>query len=463
MALSPGTRLGPYEILGRIGAGGMGEVYRASDTRLRREVAIKVSAERFSDRFEREAHAVAALNHPSICTLHDVGPNYLVMELVEGETLANRVKQGAIPLEEALTIARQIADALEAAHEKGIVHRDLKPGNIMIKRDGMVKVLDFGLAKVDQQTQRHGEDASTLTATEAGLILGTPSYMAPEQAQGKPVDKRADIWAFGVIVHEMLTGRRLFAGATMSEILAKVLTKEPEWDRISARGLPLLRRCLEKDPKRRLRDIGEARFLLEAQPATNPAGARRLPWIVAGTLAAALAGALWSAKPSASPDRPLMRLKVDLGPEAIHGAILEPAISPDGARLVFLARSPEGQARLAVRSLEGSQIALLAGTENAVSPFFFRDGEWIGFQVGGKFKKVPVQGGAVVALTDAPPGPLGVSWDDHQNVVFAPSMVSSLIRVPADGRRTPLTNAGERGDGTHRWPQTFGSSLSTGL
>src|SRR5215510_531212 len=247
MSLSAGTRLGPYEILAPLGTGGMGEVYRARDPRMGREVAIKVSFERFSDRFEREVHAVAALNHPNVCQVYDVGPNYLVMELVEGPTLGDRIREGALPLEEALAIARQIADALEAAHEKGIIHRDLKPANIKIKPDGAVKVLDFGLAKIAEQAAVAGspEESPTVTmgATAAGHIMGTAAYMAPEQARGKTVDKRADIWAFGVVLYEMLTGRRLFEGETISDTLAGVLTKDPEWDRVPAKVRRLLKGC----------------------------------------------------------------------------------------------------------------------------------------------------------------------------------------------------------------------------
>src|ERR1700693_6186278 len=221
MSLAAGSKLGPYEIVALIGAGGMGEVYRARDPRVNRDVAIKVSSAQFTERFEREARAIAALNHPNICTLYDVGPNYLVMEFVEGES-----PKGPLPLEEALPIARQIADALEAAHEKNIVHRDLKPANIKIKPDGTVKVLDFGLAKV---VEEETSDA-TATLTARGMILGTAAYMSPEQAQGKPVDKRADIWAFGAVLYELLTGRRVFQGETVSDTLAAVLTKEPEWE-----------------------------------------------------------------------------------------------------------------------------------------------------------------------------------------------------------------------------------------
>ncbi len=299
MSLSAGTRLGPYEIVAPLGAGGMGEVYRARDPRMGREVAIKVSAERFSDRLEREVHAVAALNHPNICHIYDVGPNYLVMELVEGPTLAERIKEGAMTLEEALPVARQIAGALEAAHEKGITHRDLKPANVKIKPDGVVKVLDFGLAKMAEpaRSAENPDISPTLTIepTRAGQILGTAAYMAPEQARGKGLDKRADIWAFGVVLYEMLTGRRLFEGETVTDTLAAVLSKEPAWERVPLKARPLLRSCLEKDPKRRLRDIGDAWRLLEEAP-VQTAARTRLPWAVAGLLAVvalALAAALW--------------------------------------------------------------------------------------------------------------------------------------------------------------------------
>ena len=258
MELKPGEKLGPYEILYRIGLGGMGEVWRARDPRLNRDVAIKISAHRFTDRFERESRAIAALNHPNVCILHDVGPNYLVMELVEGPTLAERIAQGPIPLEEALAIAKQIADALEAAHEKAIVHRDLKPANIKIKPDGAVKVLDFGLAKAGVEADS-GPNSPTMTlGTQAGAILGTAGYMSPEQARGQSVDKRADIWAFGVVLYEMLSGKRLFDAGTLPDSLAAVLTRDPDLTPTPAKTRLLLARCLEKDPKKRLRDIGDA-------------------------------------------------------------------------------------------------------------------------------------------------------------------------------------------------------------
>src|SRR6202521_851021 len=265
MPLSAGTKLGPYEILAPIGAGGMGEVYKARDPRVNRDVAIKVSKTEFTERFGREARAIAALNHPNICTLYDVGPNYLVMEYIEGES-----PKGPLPLEEALRIAAQIRDALEAAHEKGIVHRDLKPANIKIKPDGTVKVLDFGLAKVAPASAGESDAANsptlTIGATQAGMILGTAGYMSPEQARGKNVDKRADIWAFGVVLYEMLTGQRLFDGEDMAETLAAVIHKEPDLSQVPAKVGRLLQRCLAKAPKKALRDIGDAWELLEAAP-----------------------------------------------------------------------------------------------------------------------------------------------------------------------------------------------------
>jgi serine/threonine-protein kinase len=283
---TPPSRLGPYEILSRLGKGGMGEVWKAHDPRLNRDVAIKVSAQQFTDRFEREARAIAALNHPNICTLYDVGPNYLVMELVEGPTLAARIAEGPIPLEEALRIAKQIADALEAAHDKAIVHRDLKPANIKIKPDGQVKVLDFGLAKSAEQTPLTPDSPTMLTV--AGMILGTAGYMSPEQARGKDVDKRADIWAFGVVLYEMLPGQRLFEGETVSDTLAAVIKEEPDLTKVPAKVQRLLRRCLEKDPKKRLRDITGAEFLLEdAEPAAITHS--KLPWIAAALFAFAAA------------------------------------------------------------------------------------------------------------------------------------------------------------------------------
>ncbi len=271
MALSAGDKLGPYEIIALIGKGGMGEVYRAKDTRLGREVAVKISQEQFNERFEREARVVASLNHPNICSLYDVGPNYLVMEYVEGESPV-----GPLPIDEAMEIARQIAEALGEAHDKGVVHRDLKPANIKIKPDGTVKVLDFGWAKIGGgPATAMSEDSPTISmaATQAGVILGTAAYMAPEQARGKRVDARADIWAFGVVFYELITGQRLFKGEDLTDTLASVVKEHPDLSAVPPRVRRLLEECLRKDPKKRLQAIGDMRLLLEAaEPPPSPAG-----------------------------------------------------------------------------------------------------------------------------------------------------------------------------------------------
>jgi eukaryotic-like serine/threonine-protein kinase len=298
MAVIAGSKLGTYEVLSPIGAGGMGEVWRARDTRLEREVAIKTLPDEFAkdadrlSRLEREAKLLASLNHPNIAAIHGLEEfdhtRFLVLELIHGETLAERLKRGAIPLEEALTIGSQIASALEAAHEKGVIHRDLKPANIKITPNGTVKVLDFGLAKAleNSPSGTAPSDSPTLSmaATNSGMILGTAAYMSPEQAKGKPVDKRADIWAFGVVLYEMLTGRSLFGGEDVGDILAAVIKEEPKWDGVPRKVQKLLKSCLEKDVRKRLRDIGDAwRLLEEPAPAAAPRGGR-LSWAVAAFL-----------------------------------------------------------------------------------------------------------------------------------------------------------------------------------
>jgi serine/threonine-protein kinase len=464
MPLSAGTRLGPYEILALIGAGGMGEVYRARDPRMGREVAIKVSAERFSDRFEREVHAVAALNHPNICHLYDVGPNYLVMELVEGPTLAERIASGAIPLEEALAIARQIAEALEAAHEKRITHRDLKPANVKITPEGMVKVLDFGLAKLaDPVAVAPGApDASpTLTlheGTRVGVILGTAAYMSPEQASGKPVDKRADIWSFGVVLYEMLTGRTLFDGETVSHIMAAVLTKEPEWNRVPVKVRQLLRSCLEKDPRRRLRDIGDAFRLLE-NPPPQAAARTRVPWLVAGVLGVGLAialGALWRfTRPVETTQQPLVRLDLDLGATVSESNVgTYTILSPDGTRLVFVSQGADGKSRLSTRRLDQPKPTELPGTDGAYGPFFSPDGLSVGFFAAGKLKKTALDGGDPVILCDAPAG-RGATWSEDGSIIAALEPVRGLALISsAGGQPTSLTEL-ETGETGHRFPHTL--------
>ena len=454
--LIPGARLGPYEIVALIGAGGMGQVFRARDTRLERSVAIKVSQARFTDRFAREARAIAALNHPNICTIHDVGPDHIVMELIEGPTLGDRMREGALPMDEALAIARQIAAALEAAHEKGIVHRDLKPANIKIRPDGSVKVLDFGLAKSAGAQEAADE---TVTVTGSGIIVGTPGYMSPEQAKGRPVDKRADIWAFGVVVYEMLAGARLFDGETATEAMAAVLTREPDVARVPASVRKLLRSCLEKDPNRRLRDIGDAWRLLEDAPdAPVPAPVpqpRSRVWIAAAAVAAVLAlvtlAGWWRA--SRPVDHPLMRLALDLGPDAIGGSKANIGLSPDGRRIIFAIRRADGKSQLATRLLDQVQSTVLPGTEGGRQPFFSTDGQWIGYRTGGTISKISVQGGAPVILATASDQDTGGDWDREGNIVAALTHASALSLIPAvGGPARPLTKL-SLGEQTHRWPQ----------
>jgi eukaryotic-like serine/threonine-protein kinase len=450
MPLAVGTRLGPYEILAPIGAGGMGEVYRATDTRLRREVAVKVSAERFSERFEREARAVAALNHPNICTLHDVGPDYLVMELVEGQTLAERIRQGPMPLEEVLPLARQIADALEAAHEKGIVHRDLKPGNVKIRPDETVKVLDFGLAKVGGTPAIHSQDSPTMTVgpTEAGVILGTAAYMAPEQANGKPVDKRADIWAFGVVLYEMLTGEPLFHGETATEVLAAVIKDPPRFDRVPPQAQALLQRCLEKDPKRRLRDIGDAMPLLEAAPpsiAPVPPHGRLWP-ALAGffcIVSAALALLHFREKPPAPPDPLRLQLPVPQQIARVQGANAL-AVSPDGRQVAFYATELGSGNHLWIRALDTVEVRPLPGTAYGPAsapypPVWSPDGRFLAFESLNKLKKIDLSSGVTQDLCEVTGRIAGGSWNPGGVIVFG-NATGPLMQVPADGgAASPLT------------------------
>ncbi len=432
MPLSPGDKLGPYEILAPIGAGGMGEVYRAHDPRLRRDVAIKVSAERFSERFEREARAIAALNHTNICQIYDVGPNFLVMELVEGENL-----KGPLPLETALDYARQIADALQAAHDKGITHRDLKPGNIKIKPDGTLKVLDFGLAKNSpSEAGAPSENSPTLSMgmTQAGAILGTAAYMAPEQARGKTVDRRADIWAFGVVLYEMLTGERLFKGDDLSETLASVIKEEPKLDQVPVKVQRLLRSCLEKDPKQRLQAIGDWRLLLVEQAFGLQARAQAkglLHWVwpaVAAVATLALAALAFIHFRETPPPEQTLRSSITL-PE--NSTVHSLAISPDGRTLV-IAAAVNGKRQLWLRSMDALQAQPMAFTDDAMLPFWSPDSRYIGFFAQGKLKKVAASGGPSQSLCDAPQG-AGGSWNRDDVIVFAPDPTASFQRVAAAG------------------------------
>jgi Tol biopolymer transport system component/predicted Ser/Thr protein kinase len=455
MALPAGATIGSYQILTLIGAGGMGEVYRARDTRLNRDVALKILPDTFAQdaermtRFEREAQVLAALNHPNIAAIYGIEDRALVMELVEGVS-----PQGPLPLKTALDYAHQIADALEAAHEKGIVHRDLKPANVKITPDGKVKLLDFGLAKAAEEPSNDPQNSPTMTIspTRVGMILGTAAYMSPEQARGKTVDKRADIWAFGVVLYELLTGQQLFKGETISDTLASVLKEEPDLTRVPAKLRRLLESCLQKEPQLRLQAIGDWRLLLEEQHAETIHHSK-LPWAIAGTLAAALAVALVLLWPRPQ-QHPLIRLNVDLGPDAMVGLNKTIAISPDGTRIVFPARGPEGKQQLATRMLDQAQFTLLPGTENGADPFFSPDGQWIGFFTVGQLKKISVQSGSPVTLCPAPTEQ-GGSWGEDGNIIAALSTFSGLSRVSsAGGAPQPLTKP-NGGESTHRWPQVL--------
>ena len=475
MTVAPGERLGPYEIDTQLGAGGMGVVFRARDPRLERDVALKILPEEFARhperlaRFEREARLLASLNHPNIAAIHGLevaeGRPFLVLELVEGEDLARRIARGPVPAEEALAIARQIAEALEEAHEKGIVHRDLKPANVSLTPDGRVKVLDFGLAKAyagDPVTGPASDlsQSPTLaaTGTQMGVILGTAPYMSPEQARGRPVDRRADIWALGVVLYEMLTARQAFQGDTVSDTLAAILKQEPDWSALPP-GLPpgvvrLLGRCLQKDPRSRLRDAGDARLEIAeamAPGAGAPGGVeprRRFSWAAAAlglavgaTLAITALVALRRTAPSAA--APVSRLAVRLPAEAPYGVRSYPgssiAISRDGATIVYRDAKLGG---LHVRRLDESEVRSIPGAEGGCNqPFFSPDGEWVAYFTDGALMKVPLNGGRPVTLVRDLPNAswLRGSWADDGSIVFD-TWNAGLRVIPADGGEPrPLT------------------------
>ncbi|HXG69413.1 MAG TPA: protein kinase [Gemmatimonadaceae bacterium] len=454
--LSPGTRLGPYEILSDLGAGGMGEVYRARDTKLNRDVAIKVLPEVFTHspdrvaRFTREAQTLASLNHPNIAQIYGIENNALVMELVAGEDLSAIIARGPIPLTEALPIARQIADALEAAHDQGIIHRDLKPANIKVRADGTVKVLDFGLAKVMDQMTPDGDAMQSPTFTSPalsrmGVILGTAAYMAPEQARGKAVDRRADIWAFGVVMFEMLTGGQTFGGETITDVLAAVVKESPDWTLLPAATPPALRRllvrCLEKDPKRRMRDAGDARMEIEdllsgvpaaatsATPAPAPARASHgrllITAVVIIAVAAAAAAAGWMLKPA----RELPLRKFAIGPK--DGArVVDAAISPDGRAVVFLANE-----KTWVQRLDSVTPTEMIGVTDVHALFWSPDSTLIGFQSKGQLWKVPAAGGTpspICRVEREFSGSGGADWLPDDRIVFTTGG-SGLMEVSARG------------------------------
>jgi eukaryotic-like serine/threonine-protein kinase len=464
--------MGPYRVLGLLGAGGMGEVYRAYDDKLGREVALKVLPPHTSsdpaaiDRLKKEARTLAALNHPNIATVFGLeeveGRTLIVLELVEGKTLAEHLGSRVLPLSEALNIGRQVADGLQAAHALGIVHRDVKPSNIKITPENRVKILDFGLARFEPGGNRsHPEPA--ITATDVTRVAGTPSYMSPEQARGQVSDARADIWAFGCLVYELISGYRAFEGRSSSDVIAGVLDREPRWDRLPAQTPEalrrLLRRCLEKDPARRLHHIADARLEIDqsVEDRSQPVSTkwRRAPLVAAVvTLLALLAAVAWLAVRTRAPlpTEPSRRFAIEL-PDALPlEATRQPglALSPDGWRLVYVGER-NGQRLLLSQTLGSFVTTPLAGTEGAEGPFFSPNGEWVGFSAEGKLKKTSLSNGSIVTICDAL-DPRGATWGDDGVITFAPGPFTGLSRVSADGG-VPIEVTTLGGDEfTHRWP-----------
>ena len=489
MALTPGTRFGPYEVVALIGVGGMGEVYRAIDTNLKRAVAIKVlptsvaaDAERLA-RFQREAELLASLNHPHIAAIYGLedadGVKALVLELVEGPTLADRIAQGPIPLDEAIPIARQIAEAVEAAHEQGIIHRDLKPANIKLRSDGTVKVLDFGLAKAldPAPASIDASQSPTITSpamTRMGVIMGTAAYMSPEQARGKTVDKRSDIWAFGCVLHEMLTGRRAFEGEDISDTLANVLKIDPNWQALPAE-VPaairaLLRRCLDKDRRTRVADISTALFVLDEAAGLRGAvegPAEVGPYVrgevsrwrrvvpAAGALivgGAIVGGAVWWSMRTASPAVVRTTIATTESTALVTaGGVRDVAITPDGSRIVY-----HGTNQLLVRVLNQIEPDVLGGLGTPTNPFISPDGQWIGFADGQRLKKVAITGGPPVTIAPVDGVLRGATWGPDGTIVFATdATVTGLQRVSAAGGEPAVLTKpdSERGDRDHLWPE----------
>ena len=484
MPLALGTKLGPYEIVAPLGAGGMGEVYGARDTRLERTVAIKILPSQFSSdpvrkqRFEREAKTISNLNHPHICVLHDIGSqdgvDYLVMECVEGETLAKRLEKGPLALEQVLKLGAQIADALDKAHRAGIVHRDLKPGNVMLTPTG-AKLLDFGLAKPAAPVLT----GATLTAatqpspvTAEGAVVGTFQYMSPEQIEGKELDGRSDIFSLGAVLYEMLTGQRAFQGKSQLSVASAILEKEPApISSIKPLTPPALnraiRRCLAKEPERRWQsaaDLGaELQWIVEESSQTGEPVLSILPrklraglgWVIAAIIAVALTATLAILYRATRPiPASLKRFSVDLGNEVAEiGWGSGVAMSPDGSQLVFVSHGPNEPQRLFLRVLDGAEATPIQGTENPRAPFFSPEGQWLAFFADGKLKKIAAKGGVATTLAEAP-STRGGSWGDDGNIIFAPSNRSPLFRVSsAGGAARPVTEL--KGEWTDRFPQVL--------
>ena len=500
MPLEPGTTLGPYAVTAKIGQGGMGEVYRARDTKLDRDVALKVLPEAFTSdpdrlaRFEREAKVLASLNHPNIGAIHGFEESgdtkALVLELVEGPTLADRIAEGPIPIDDALAIAKQIAEALEAAHEQGVIHRDLKPANVKVRDDGTVKVLDFGLAKAFQpggSSDPSNSPTITASATASGVIMGTAAYMSPEQARGKPVDKKSDIWAFGAVLYEMLSGRRPFEGRDVSEVLGAVLRLEPDWDALPADAPPrvstLVRRCVEKEPKQRLHDMADVRLAMEGafettvrtgdEPVAVPhlqLWQRPLPATLAVLGLVALTGlGVWSAtRPTDPPTDLVRRFALDIGqasPIPLIGLHAMPVWSPDGTQLVYAA-NVAGTHQLYLRTLDDLEPRPIDGTEGAYWPFFSPGGEWVGFftasaEEDGELKRVALRGGTPLTLCECFP-PFGATWLADGTIIVSrlagdARRAPTLHRIPeAGGTPEPLaTLDAENGEVSHTWPHAM--------
>jgi len=481
LQIGVGQRIGVYEVLALIGAGAMGEVYRARDSKLARDVAIKILPSAFTSdpqrvaRFEREARVLAALNHPNIAAIHGFedahGVRALVLELVEGETIADRLRRaGSMPVSEALRIARQIADALDAAHERGIVHRDLKPANVKITPDGVVKVLDFGLAKAivdDTRSELTGLPTATLLQTREGVILGTAAYMSPEQARGQAVDKRTDIWAFGAVLYEMITGRPAFGRATVNETIAAILERDPDWNGLKG-AVPsavysLLQRCLEKDRRRRLRDIGDAVIDIDAashateSSIATPVGVSTRRWVVGAALVLAVGAAIgvgitYTRLPPTSSTPEIVRFTATLPQN--DGLI---ALSPDGSHLAYASRIRGAPNKLLVRSFDQFETRTIPGSDGATSPFFSPDGEWIGFFANGQLKKIALNGTSPQVLCDVTYslGIASASWGRDGNIYFGRTSGAEISRVPDTGGTPIKVTALNGAERVHLWPEVL--------